>query len=127
MTKDIPNFVKKYIWLLGQFVQNCLFDIEGVHRLEIKDLKLQYKNLDIAGLINKKYDLYGVNFDWENVICIVKYKNKEYNITDTIIEIVKRNIKYNLIDNIGFDTAGFDIISACKEAKSLIIDKIINL
>ncbi|MHA1269633.1 MAG: hypothetical protein ACTSPY_07570 [Candidatus Helarchaeota archaeon] len=122
----IPIFIRKYAWLLGQFVQNCLLEIEGIEKPKIEKMQIEYPFLSIGELINMQRDTHGVSFDWDNVICQVKYKGNVIDITKAILEIVWRNTDKEWINNIGFDTRGFDINSACREASKLIINKIIK-
>ncbi len=124
--KDLPSYLKKYAWLLGQFIQNYLLKIEGIRKLKVEELKVHYPELNIGELINKQRELYGVYFDWDSLECYVKYKGKKYNITDEIIEIVIKNTDKDFLNNIGVDTRGFDIITAFKEATNTIISRIIK-
>lgn len=126
MNQKTPIFIRKYTWLLGQYIQNCLLHKEGIHKPEVEELSKEYPDLDIAGLINKQRDLYGVNFDWATLECIVRYKGNEYDITEQVLEIVRKFVDYEWINTIGFDTRGFDINKACKEATDKIINQIIE-
>ncbi|MBD3227968.1 MAG: hypothetical protein GF329_07240 [Candidatus Lokiarchaeota archaeon] len=126
MNSKFPIFIKKYVWLLGQYIQNCLLEREGIRKPRIEELRRKYPELNTAGLINKRRDIFGVIFDWENLECSVRYKKKEYNITEQVIEIVNKNVDREWINNIGFDTRGFDINNACKQATEKIIKEIVN-
>ena len=113
MVSKIPIYIKKYVWLIGQFIQNVL-------------LKKQFPNLQLGDLINRRRDLFGVNFDWDNFICKVRYKGIEYDITKTVVEIVREHTNDDWINTIGFDTRGIDINAACRAATKKIINKIIE-
>ncbi|MHA1752909.1 MAG: hypothetical protein ACTSYZ_11120 [Candidatus Helarchaeota archaeon] len=126
MVSKIPIYIKKYVWLIGQFIQNVLLKKEGIIKPEIEQLKKQFPNLQLGDLINRRRDLFGVNFDWDNFICKVRYKGIEYDITKTVIEIVREHTNDDWINSIGFDTRGIDINAACRAATKKIINKIIE-
>ena len=126
MTSNSPIFIKKYAYLLGQYIQNCLLYKEGIKKPEVEELSRQFPQLELGELINKQQDLFGVIFNWKTSKIFVRYKGKEYDITDKVLKIVRKYIDSEWINNIGFDTRGFNVNEAFQEATSKIINKIIN-
>jgi len=112
------------MWLIGQYIQKSLYSKDGTAVCSIKELAVDYPSLELGELINKHRELFGVNFDWDSSTCVVRYRNKEFDITDEIYTIVVNNLDKEWINNIGFDTKGFDINNAFSEANRTIIDTI---
>lgn len=113
-------------WLLGMFVQHSLLAKEGIKVPSPPEMMELCPGIDIVEAINLQRTIYGAEVDWERQTIIVRYKDKRYNITRLIIDIVNEFTYGDRIDEISIDTKGFDFKSAASCAQENIIEKIVS-
>jgi hypothetical protein len=113
-------------WLLAMFVQHSLLAKEGIKVPSPLELMQLHPGIDIVEAINLQRQIYGADVDWENQTIIVRYKDKRYNITSLVIDIVNEFTYGNLVDELSIDTKGFDFKSAARCAQENIISKIVS-
>lgn len=113
-------------WLLGMFVQHSLLAKEGINIPSPVEIMMSNPGINIVEAINLQRQMYGAEVDWENQTIIVRYKEKRYDITKLIIEIVNEFTYGDRVNELSIDTKGFDFKSAAGRAQENIISKIVS-
>ncbi len=116
----------KFAWLLAMRIQHTLFDLEKKRIPSIDELSHLHPGLTPGEIINLQREKWGAEVDWDKRTLSVRFKDKKFDITQEIEEVVQNHLRGTPANRIAMDTRGFDFEAAMQEAYEKIVLKIVK-
>ncbi|MFX0096361.1 MAG: hypothetical protein ACFE7E_01215 [Candidatus Hodarchaeota archaeon] len=92
----------------------------------IDELSRRHPELSPGEIINLQREKWGSEVDWDKRTLTVRFKDRKFDITEEIEEIVKKHLRGAPANRVAMDTQGFDFEAAMVEAHEKIILKIVK-
>jgi len=116
----------KFAWLLSMRIQHTLLELENKTMPSIDELSSLHPELSPGEIINLQREKWGAEVDWNKRTLTVRFKDRKFDITEELEEIVKNHLRGAPASRIAMDTHGFDFEAAMREAYEKIILKIVK-